>query len=120
MAAKKQTKTARRAGNHFWQVKNLAGNDAELILYGTISDTSWWGDEITPQQFIDDIGENAQHIVDQDGAVRQDDPLDRGVGDIPFMPESHVFQRCERIAPDDAGQSGHPFAGDGVAFVRHG
>ena len=55
MAAKKQTKTARRAGNHFWQVKNLAGNDAELILYGTISDTSWWGDEITPQQFIDDI-----------------------------------------------------------------
>ena len=51
MAAKKQTKTARRAGNHFWQVKNLAGNDAELILYGTISDTSWWGDEITPQQW---------------------------------------------------------------------
>ena len=55
MAAKKQAKPARRAGNHFWQVKNLAGNDAELILYGTISDNSWWGDEITPQQFIDDI-----------------------------------------------------------------
>lgn len=55
MAAKKQNKLTRRAGNHFWQVKNLAGNDAELILYGTISDTSWWGDEITPKQFIDDI-----------------------------------------------------------------
>lgn len=55
MAAKEQNKLTRRAGNHFWQVKNLAGNDAELILYGTISDTSWWGDEITPKQFIDDI-----------------------------------------------------------------
>ena len=55
MAAKKQSKLTRRAGNHFWKVKNLAGNDAELILYGTISDTSWWGDEITPKQFIDDI-----------------------------------------------------------------
>lgn len=55
MAAKKQSKLTRRAGNHFWQVKNLAGNDAELILYGTISDTSWYGDEITPKQFVDDI-----------------------------------------------------------------
>lgn len=55
MAAKKQNKLPRRAGNHFWQVKNLAGNEAELILYGTISDNSWWGDEITPKQFVDDI-----------------------------------------------------------------
>ena len=55
MAAKKQSKLTRRAGNHFWQVKNLAGNDAELILYGTISDGSWYGDEITPKQFVDDI-----------------------------------------------------------------
>lgn len=55
MATKKQNKLTRRAGNHFWQVKNLAGNDAELILYGTISDTSWWGDEITPKQFVEDI-----------------------------------------------------------------
>ena len=33
MAAKKQNKLTRRAGNHFWQVKNLADNEAELILY---------------------------------------------------------------------------------------
>ena len=55
MAAKKQRKPTRRAGNHFWQVKNLAGQDAELILYGPISDTSWYGDEITPKQFVEDI-----------------------------------------------------------------
>ena len=28
---------------------------AELILYGDISSTSWWGDEITPQQFSDEL-----------------------------------------------------------------
>lgn len=55
MGKKNKPRLTRRAANHFWQVKNLAGNDAELILYGTISDTSWWGDEITPKQFVEDI-----------------------------------------------------------------
>ena len=54
MAGKKAIRP-RRANDRFWQVKNLAGNDAELILYGTISDSSWYGDEITPKQFVDDI-----------------------------------------------------------------
>ena len=53
--AEKKAIRPRRANNHFWKVKNLAGNDAELILYGTISDSSWYGDEITPKQFVDDI-----------------------------------------------------------------
>lgn len=53
--AEKKAIRPRRANDHFWQVKNLAGNDAELILYGTISDSSWYGDEITPKQFVDDI-----------------------------------------------------------------
>lgn len=33
--------------NKFWEFKAL-GNAGELFLYGEISDTSWWGDEITP------------------------------------------------------------------------
>ncbi|GHV06336.1 hypothetical protein FACS1894217_04810 [Clostridia bacterium] len=28
---------------------------AELILYGEISDVSWWGDEVTPRQFSDEL-----------------------------------------------------------------
>lgn len=36
--------------NKFWEFKAL-GNAGELFLYGEISDTSWWGDEITPAQF---------------------------------------------------------------------
>jgi len=39
----------------FWKIKNLAENKGELILYGEISESSWWGDEITPKQFADDL-----------------------------------------------------------------
>lgn len=42
----------------FWEFRNLAdGNGAELLLYGDISDTSWWGDEITPKQFAKDLND---------------------------------------------------------------
>lgn len=34
----------------FWQFRNSADNTVELLLYGDISQTSWWGDEVTPRQ----------------------------------------------------------------------
>lgn len=42
----------------FWKlnkVNNSASNEADLFLYGDISSVSWWGDEITPKQFADDL-----------------------------------------------------------------
>ena len=39
----------------FWQFRNMAGGGAELLLYGDIADTSWWGDEVTPKQFAEDL-----------------------------------------------------------------
>lgn len=39
----------------FWQFKNSADTGAELLLYGDISDSSWWGDEVTPKQFADEL-----------------------------------------------------------------
>ena len=39
----------------FWQFRNMAGGSAELLLYGDISDTSWWGDEVTPKQFAKEL-----------------------------------------------------------------
>ena len=40
----------------FWKFLNQAGGkSAELILYGDISDTSWWGDEVTPKQFTEEL-----------------------------------------------------------------
>ena len=45
----------------FWEFKasatapNGESSAAELILYGDISQTSWWGDEVTPKQFDSDL-----------------------------------------------------------------
>jgi ATP-dependent protease ClpP protease subunit len=39
----------------FWKIKTQTTNSAELQLYGPISNDSWWGDEVTPQQFADDL-----------------------------------------------------------------
>lgn len=50
------SKTATK--NKFWKFSpvNVAQNKpAELILYGDISSTTWYGDEITPQLFSDDL-----------------------------------------------------------------
>jgi len=38
--------------NRFWNFVAAAGEKpAELILYGDISNYSWWGDEVTPSEF---------------------------------------------------------------------
>ena len=39
----------------FWKFKNNADGAAELLLYGEISDASWYGDEVTPKKFADDL-----------------------------------------------------------------
>lgn len=40
----------------FWNIKN--GDDAaELLLYGEISDASWYEDDVTPKQFAEDLKE---------------------------------------------------------------
>lgn len=40
----------------FWNfISNQELNKAELILYGEISEYSWWGDEITPKEFNEDL-----------------------------------------------------------------
>lgn len=39
----------------FWKFKNSADDTAELLLYGEISDASWYGDEVTPKKFAEDL-----------------------------------------------------------------
>lgn len=41
----------------FWQFRNLDDDDqkAELLLYGDISERSWWKDDATPKRFADDL-----------------------------------------------------------------
>ncbi len=42
---------------HFWKFCNAAegGKQRELILEGDISSTTWWGDEVTPRQFTEEL-----------------------------------------------------------------
>ena len=38
----------------FWEIKALedAPDTGIMLLYGEISDTSWYGDEVTPKQVV--------------------------------------------------------------------
>ena len=41
----------------FWEFRNSAEKNgaAELILYGSISSETWYGDEVTPKTFSDEL-----------------------------------------------------------------
>ena len=39
----------------FWNFKNSENGETELIFNGPISDETWWGDEITPAMFRDEL-----------------------------------------------------------------
>src|SRR5439155_706093 len=67
----------------------------------------------------DDPGEAVDHVVEQDGGVRQDDPLGRGVGDVPFVPQRDILERHLKIAPDEPRLAAHLLGGDRVLLVRH-
>lgn len=42
--------------NKFWQFRNAADGSGELLLYGDIaSEKTWYGDEVTPKQFAEDL-----------------------------------------------------------------
>ena len=59
----------------FWKIKNEADDEAaEMMIYGQISDETWFGDEITPRQFAEDLkqcgGKNlAVHVNSPGGDV---------------------------------------------------
>lgn len=42
--------------NKFWKFSNQADGTGELLLYGDIAgEKSWWGDEVTPKQFYEEL-----------------------------------------------------------------
>lgn len=46
-----------KSGKKFWQFRNLVNEpgSAELLLYGDIAERSWYGDEVSPRQFAEDL-----------------------------------------------------------------
>jgi ATP-dependent Clp protease, protease subunit len=43
------------AKTKFWNFKNKDDSTGELTLYSDISNSTWWGDEVTPAQFKKDL-----------------------------------------------------------------
>lgn len=52
-----QAQHKRVKNKHFWTFRAAAGDNAapELILYGDIASETWWGDEVTPRQFTEEL-----------------------------------------------------------------
>ena len=48
---------AQPKNKHFWTFRASAEENAapELILYGDIASETWWGDEVTPRQFTEEL-----------------------------------------------------------------
>lgn len=51
---------------HFWEFRAAVAEDGsavpdtiELVIYGSIAQTSWWGDEVTPKQFDAELRANS-------------------------------------------------------------
>lgn len=59
----------------FWQVKNEVNGNSEILLYGPIAgESSWWGDEVTPRSFAEDL----KNLGGKDVTVR----INSGGGDV--------------------------------------
>ena len=59
----------------FWQVKNEVNGNSEILLYGPIAgESSWWGDEVTPRSFAEDL----ESLGGKDVTVR----INSGGGDV--------------------------------------
>jgi ATP-dependent Clp protease protease subunit len=48
----------------FWKwAKDEAGNETELLLEGVIASSSWWGDEVTPKAFKNELKKHTGDIT---------------------------------------------------------
>ena len=71
-------------------------------------------------QVPDEAVQPAQGEVQGHRGVRGDVALHRGVGDVPLVPERHVFQGRDAHGADVAGLAGEVLGEDRVALVGHG
>ncbi len=67
--------TQAAANKHFWRFVNVNDDEAELQLYGYISEESWWDDDVTPKQFREEL---AKHQNKKNITVR----INSGGGDV--------------------------------------
>ena len=67
----------------------------------------------------DDAREAAQHVIERDEAVGQNDALDRRMRDVALVPERDVLERRLGVAAQQPREADDLLAADRVALVRH-
>ena len=72
------------------------------------------------QQLVHQLGRLVQQIVGQDGGIRQNHALHRGVRDVALVPQRHIFEGRLHVGPHHARQAADLLAGHRIALVRHG
>ncbi len=69
---------------------------------------------------VDDVGGLIQQVIQEDGRIRQDDAFHRRMRNVALVPQRYVFIGSLHVGTHYARQSADLFAGNRVAFVRHG
>ena len=70
-------------------------------------------------QALDQAGHPDEHVVEQDGRVREDDALRRSMADVALVPQRLVLERRVGVAAQEPGEAGDPLGQDRVALVGH-
>lgn len=81
----------------FWNFRNVTEQGAELLLYGDISDRTWYGDEATPRQFNDDLEAlgNVQEITVRINSGGGDVFAASAIGNMLKNHPAHITARIE-------------------------
>ena len=82
----------------FWKFQNAAGGGAELLLYGDISQTSWWGDEVSRKQFAEELSALGLRSLRQDAEAYLGEAVEEAVVSVPAY-----FAEAQRSATKRAG-----------------
>ncbi len=87
----------------FWQIRNEAAGPAEMMLYGEISETTWYGDEITPKQFAEDLSAlNGKDLVVRVNSPGGDVFAAQAIYNQLKLYPGHVTMRIDGIAASAA------------------
>ena len=86
----------KKAPKKFWQLRNTAQGEAELLFYGTIAEESWYEDDITAKQFADEMSAvgNVGRIIVRINSPGGDPFAAEAIGNLL---EQHQAQTVARI-----------------------
>ena len=109
----------------FWNFRNLADGRAELLLYGDIAKKSWFGDEVTPKQFAEDlnnlgvVSEISVRITSGGGDVFAAQAIGNLLEEHPAQVTAHIDGICASSATIVACHCNRVLAANDSTYMIH-